>query len=219
MNQNIYHKILQRLLRESSDLGEIEFSPIRTDGVDTAEPDTDSEKIVLKGIVSWMKAPVIGRRYLPAIRAAASTPKYAPFFNAPKGVTIYRGMSLSVYKLKQWLGVSYDDKIGLEGEKSVNLTLGPGDNGGASWTYEPFEARKFSSALADEEPEHADPEVILEATTDGVHGNFIDLYSIADKLTAGTLPTFGGKSEAEVLQLGPVRVHKIHWWNNHGDDD
>jgi len=226
MQQQIYERIYRRLLRESVDLGEIEFSPLRIDGVDTSEPDTAQEEVLFSAIRRWMRGSST-KKTTDMIRGAAEDPKYAEFFNAPVGQTIYRGMALDVYKLKRWLGVSYDTVIGLEGEKSVDIVLGPGDKGGASWSYEAFEAKKFSSIHADGNLEFDEesldyvsdePEVILEAETDGVPGHFVDLGALQSKIKPNELPTFGGKSEAEVLQLGPVRVKKIHWWNNRGDD-
>lgn len=146
--------------------------------------------------------------------------QYAKIFKKPKGITVYRGMSVS----EEYLRKCIDGKVSFEGQKFgkyvrklINKQIPTrGQKAGrfefiphkgkfaSSWTSDKDTAVGFSYSRQHDDFTYA---LILEANVDENDGSFIagpdGLYNV---------PEFSNyEHENEYLGLGTIKVSKIEW--------
>lgn len=211
--KHVYEAVCRRLLEEEDpDLGEIEFSSIRSDGVSTTEPDTPYEETVRQQITAWLKhrGDMKGPGGAEDIRRLMRHPKYSRFFkSAEPGVEIYRGVAMTPGQLSRMLGLQLP-QMKTSGKKEGTFTgeLSRG-RAAASWTYELTSAERFAEDMASEAGSAL--AVVWTANTDDNPGILLDLWRMLQVTRRS--PTWKNYiNEAEVLALGPVAVSSVSWW-------
>lgn len=204
--KTLYESILIKLLHESTlDLGNIQFSPNRVDGVSKNEPNTWDEKRMFSDILQWVEFSNSTPRFAENLRQLMTSPKYGNFFSPPKSGLIYRGMSeIPIKTISGWLKSSGNEdlskKKSFEMDCNFVLEMQP-ESSVSSWTY----SKKIAENFTDEGPGKS---VVLTARVDQNPGVLLDLSKIQR-----AVPDLGPNGdEKEVLALGPVIVSKIRWW-------
>ena len=220
-------KVMQRLLceaRKSVDLGNIVFSPNRTDGAPTGEPDTPDEAKLYEDLLMW----VFGGRFqdpettIPLLKKLLTHPRYKKFFVHPQaGSVLYRGISsVPIVKVEGWLssGGHHDALEAFHngpriGHISTSLLVKPGDAGATSWTYDETIARiKFSETKDD--PGVGKCDLVFEAAASDNKGIFLDMTRMQSAVADLRFVASGGEveeNEMEVIALGQVTLSGMRW--------
>lgn len=198
----VYESVCRKLLREI-ELGKVEFSTNRVDGVDKTEPDTPDEQRLYTMLTSWFGGAVERPGLASDLMAAADDPRYSDFFRwVPDGVTLYRGMDMNDGPLARMLGVDINELDSLGGRRDRPFVVKPrGGKGVTSWTTKLSEAERFAS--------HGGSAwwVVVRTVTGPETGRFIDAGAMAAKVS--NWRQFRGEGEA--LALGPVRAVGATW--------
>lgn len=233
IKNRLEERVLRRLLREAGgdiDLGDVEFSQHRTDGVPTDEPDTPEEKALYGELMSWVGSSNIweGEKTTKLLQRLLLHPKYKGFFTRPRaGSTLYRGISsVPIDKVRGWLRAGGEaealaafDGGPAAGETPTRLIVTPGDKGMASWTYSEWTARKkFAETKSDPGSDKCD--LVFAASADDNTGSFLDLSRIQ-----AAVPDlrYAGEDESEVLALRHVQLSSLRWrkskWRSRAEED
>jgi hypothetical protein len=149
----ITNQRLQQLIRESIlDWGKILFSPDRTDGVSTEEPNTKTEEDLFYGILNWQRNQSdMSEKTILDLRYALSNNEFNDILSPPASETLYRGITMvKKENLARLLGIPADD-LQDSGTKEISLNdpiNNPGmlskTRGYDSWTEE-FEVSQWFS--------------------------------------------------------------------------
>ena len=78
ITESVYRRLIQEQL---PDLGDVQFSPQRIDGVPTDEPNTDDEKRLRYDLQAWIKYNSLPSNTAGQIRDLIKSPKYKNFFH------------------------------------------------------------------------------------------------------------------------------------------
>lgn len=203
----IIEAVCRRLLREAPDLGEIEFSPSRLDGVDTGEADTPEEKALAKEIMRWLDAASAPPNFSSKLKELMSHPDYSRFFHPPDpGSTVYRGKTMSPSALADMLGVDVHD-LGSSGQMKGNFTV-PVRKNVASWTYERHIADEFANR-PNSRTQEDHLAVIFEAHVDDNVGHFVDMVDMVRRVSRWR--AYQREEEVLALSPGPTNIFQITW--------
>lgn len=208
-------RIYRRLLREAvPDLGKIQFSPDREDGVPRSEPNTPAEQDLYDAIGEWVESgnPQILCPHVDSLRSLIDDRRYGMFFKHPKSMPLYRGLSnVPSETIEGWLQGD-ENRAALRGfrqdytgELNCNFMLKNVDCV-SSWSYDQKIAKRFSRTR---DLDSRCANIVLMTKRDVNPGVFIDLEEIQKKV-----PSLGvtyGTTEREVLALGDVVVTQIIW--------
>lgn len=217
----IYKAVCRRLLREGQqeiDLGKIVFSPHRSDGVPTDEPDTPDEEGLYGELLTWVGSARFDEEELtvPMLRKLMLHPEYKDFFVPPReGATLFRGISsVPINKVEGWLSAGGQHealeafrKGPRKGHVDTSLIVKTGISPAASWTYNEWIAlKKFAEVKDDPGSDKCD--LVFEASTDDNFGAFLDLSKIQ-----AVVPSikFAGEDEMEVIALRHVTLSGMQW--------
>jgi len=203
---------LRHLIREELDLGDIEFSPERTDGADTSEDNTSYEDYLFKALDNWFTGNRIPPDLEYDLRSLMSD--YPKFFHEPRVDEVYRGLAVAATDVARWTKLPPETFI-RAGDAMVDFTAYPRRNsmGGTlvSWTTEYDSAEGFSKGTnidAPSRPTRLKPVMlIMHAKVSDNPNTFLDLADIAGRVHAFKSWSY----EEEALALGPVKVYKIEW--------
>jgi hypothetical protein len=212
----LIENVMERLLREAradADLGDVEFSPIRSDGVPTDEPNTPFEDLVLDQIGNWVAGDgdLKGPGGADDLATLMRHPTYSRFFKeATPGETLYRGVAMTREQLAGILGRD-PKKLPRRGSATGTFTAGPRRGAaGASWSYDDEQAEYFAEAAVESSQRQGC--VVFAASVDDNPGALLDLRWMLQRiLRSPFLRRF--IEEAEVVALRPLRVASLRWWD------
>lgn len=207
----LYELVLKRLLSEAGqpDLGNVQFSPIRTDGVSTDEPNTESEERIYRAFRDWLSGGTIDPDITNELRLLMKSKKYSSFFREPpSGAEVYRGTKMTEEALSKLLNKPVDKNLESD-DHDVNVIVTPrvSKGGVASWSHDMSVAEDFAWGTG-KATKRGNYGVVLIAQTDNNPGVFLDFNHIVN-ITNG-FPKLA-KREQEVLAMGPVKVSQIVW--------
>ncbi|NBW12290.1 MAG: hypothetical protein EBR82_30090 [Caulobacteraceae bacterium] len=208
----IASRVCRRLVVESGlDLGNVQFSPRRTDGAPTDEPDTDDEHDLYASIKNWVDYGVPNRHLANQLYDLLKDPKYRSFFRPPRSVPIYRGLvDVPQSTVDRWLKGPENASAVKEmaesyaGEEKCDFVMDEG-NPIESWSYSKDIAREFAR---ERRPSSRCYNIVLTALPSSDLDYLVDLASIQHRVRG----LMSAGDEKEVLALGPVRITQI-WWS------
>ena len=202
----IYKRVMRRLLRESGlDMGDIEFSPNRLDGVPRGEHNTPFEEKRFMEIGDWitkaMSSPDLGRK----IEKLIKDPKYGDFFRKPESGEIYRGLSMNKEDLLDLLGMEQGYDLPADGYETGRFNIELLYNSVSSWTKDREVAENFSEENINASA--APYAVILTARAEENPGKLLDLQRV-EQLTDMWQ---GFVNESEVLAVSTIKAFQVEW--------
>ena len=198
-NVEIFQRVYERILREA-DLGDIEFSPNRTDGVSNDEPNTPEEEELYNDLKYWVIAERASDTLPDTVKTLLDDPKYNHFFIPPRSdETMYRGVGLTASELQDLIGRPPGAKGTANGKFKIDLIKPV-----ASWTRNYNVAEYFAGAGA----VHGRYCVVLTARAGDNPGQLLDLEVIVKKIDRLASWAY----EEEILALGEVTAIGVEWW-------
>ena len=207
---SLYESVLKRLLKEAQlDLGDVQFSPNRTDGALRSEPNTPDEERIFRALKGWVSSATVDPNDINDIKNLMSSPKYGKFFKEPpRDAEVYRGIKVTQEVIAGWSGMPVD-VLKDEDDADANFTINLKDSSGgfASWTHDLSVAEDFAwgSGKATKRGNYG---VVLVASVGVNPGTFLDFHDMRTKLSGFPVSSTW---EQEVLALGPVRVSELAW--------
>lgn len=198
---------------EKYDLGDIVFSPNRTDGVSRSERNTYDEGNLYFNIVRWVNSwDPLKQNYVDMIKDLMKSEKYGSFFSELEpGIKIYRGIgNVQPDKLAKWLGITDVTQLPRIGRQDGNWTMKPASGNTTSYTTDMYTAKDFSGSKYHGK-KAGTFQVLLHANSADNPGILFDLERVLEKIKDSV-----GFVESEILALGPVNVSQISWKINNG---
>lgn len=216
MKKSLHEKVMRRLLREAEedlDLGNVEFSPARSDGVSNREQNTPFEDLLYSQLDAWIRGEdghkLKGPGGADDILRLMKHPKYSRFFKeAEAGTEVYRGVAMTREQLGRMIDRDPAD-LPPEGEVEGKFPAALARrSGAASWTYDESRASTFAEVRVESTASFS---VVWTAEVDDNPGVFLDLWRVV--LRTSKNPVWNVFSaEAEVLALRPVTACRVRWW-------
>ena len=214
------HLIRTIVEEQTPDLGKVVFSPTRKDDVPKDEPNTSVEEDLWSAIHQYtLHGHALPPNIIAMLRGLIDRPPYDDFFTSPEveGVdVVYRGMSVDGKRLARWVGIP-EEKLGEYGERdNLSRTFSLPQIGTKgyvkpmSFSKDPDIAHTFSIPTAFTQNDPVTYSIIMTARISDNPGVFLDLHAMSFK-SAGMALAGSGRSEREVLALGPVKVDMIEW--------
>lgn len=197
---------------EPYDLGDIVFSPLRTDGVPKNEPNTEFEQNLLNSfnrwIISWKR---LKSSDIEIIKTLMSSKKYGDTFKEPESnVTLYRGLTgLSSKTLMNWLNVTNEKDIPPSGTCEGKWTMHPIQGEVIdSYTTSFKVADEFSKGKYGSPPNGTYSVIIETKVSENNPQTFFDIDFVMSKLRLANDSHF---AEYEVISMSPVNISRISW--------
>ena len=220
------HKLLREVIRRMlveevapDAMGDVVFSPNRTDDVPKDEPNTELETHLFNQLRGWI------RDYMPMshtsvelMNAAIDNPKYYDYIHRAPPEDVYRGMTVKRTDLARWLGISDPLSIPPKGQSDTTYVLKPEISARGikplSFSRNDRTARAFAetatgmfTAKASYQP-GSTLRVLWQADTQIGGNEFIDIESM-QRRTSKLSP---GGEEGEVISFKPVQTVYVWWW-------
>lgn len=236
-------RLLRRYIRESIDLGNVQFSPNRLDNVDKTEPNTQTEKDLYDALKRRLSGGPITKPTADLLKQLINSPKYgvegSGFFAGPsnRSIPLYRGHAYSSSWVKKHvtdraaIPKIYNSEARLQSHIDSNkpIQLNPpyvfGPNSGEGfrgWTPNIEVATAFAmdyakrmnlSFLVEDIYEHVYATVLVLHPDRNPPDSLLDFKNGIYK----TDPANALADEEEVLNIEPITCHEA-WLGRYSDD-
>ena len=175
------------------------------------EPNTEYENALYKALNNHIfdSGHPLSPEHIKNIKDFIATGQYKKvFFNPPPGTPIFRGLAISIDRLRRILGVTAEEEILPQGKKEINYVMSDHKKGGygVSWTTNRSIAKEFANNLFDN---RRICKVIFQAAPGQEH-KFLQLGDNGDPQT-GLYYFVRNEGEYEVMAMDSIVASKI-WW-------